>query len=209
MSMPEQPELAELNRRLEPLAHELRANRGGCPFVVDQEATRHVALPHYSGGRDATYVFVSRKLDGKHPLADLSVTIYYAPFVAGTTIIYDLADEMMQGKARPFVCHLGQGLVRSYAVLPVQIEEMDLRVNGSGQEPTLYVAFLDASGEVIQAALPFELRVVGPSGKKSPPEYFTTSREGRFEKKLAVASGSQVAVRSLLTGFETAVRLDR
>jgi len=44
--MPDTPELDELNKRLGLLAHELRPATGPCPFVVDQDAARLVALSH-------------------------------------------------------------------------------------------------------------------------------------------------------------------
>src|SRR5436190_7217627 len=158
--MPDTPELDELNKRLKSLAHELRAATGPCPFVVDQEAARLIALSHYSGGRNATYVLVSRKLVGNPPLPDVAVTIGYAPFVEGTAIIYDLTDETMQGKARPFVCNLGGQLVRVYALMPFQIEETALSIERVGNNQHLHVAFLDARREAIQAALPFEMRLL-------------------------------------------------
>jgi hypothetical protein len=202
--MHESPDLVELNTRLKPLAHQLRPDRGPCPFVVDQEYARRVALPHYSGGRDATYVLVSRKLDGKLPLADLAVTIRYAPFVEGTTIIYDLVDEMLQGKARPFVCDLGQRTMRVYAVMPYQIEAIQLRVEGSGLERSLHIAFLDARGETIQAALPFELQFHDSAGDDVGKQFCATDRHGQFARHMPTADIAKCAVHSLLTGREEA-----
>jgi len=99
----------------------------------------------------------------------LRVTIGYAPFVEGTAIIYDLTDETMQGKARPFVCNLRQQLVRLYAVMPFQIEETALSIEGVGNNRHLHVAFLDARREAIQAALPFELRLIAADAMCSAP----------------------------------------
>src|SRR5262245_60147915 len=198
--MHEFPELSEVNQRLQPLLRELRRDGSPCPFMVDQDAATRVALSHYSGGRDANYVLVSRKWDGKNRLPDVEVAIRYAPFVEGTAIIYDLIDETMQGKARPFVCNLGQRSGRIYAVLPYQIEETALCVKASGGGRHLRVAFLDARGEPIQAALPFELRLVG-ADEALVTEYRATDRMGQFSYWLdANSSANKVVVRSLITG---------
>jgi hypothetical protein len=204
-AMHEQPELAEVNRRLKSLADQLRPATGPCPFMVDQDATKQIALSHYSAGRDATYVHVARKWDGKLPLADLAVTIGYAPFVEGTTIIYDLSDEMMQGKARPFVCDFGQRLLRAYMVLPFQVEATVARAAPSIESPQLHVAFHDARGETIQAALPFELRIIDSAGIVLS-EYHATDRNGRFSRGIAYSHGAKCIVRSLLTGREESLK---
>jgi hypothetical protein len=193
--------------RLKPLAHQLRAGAGDCPFVVDQEAAQHVTLSHYSGGRDATYVSVSRKHDGNSSPHDALVTIGYAPFVEGTTIIYDVTDEMIQGKARPFVCDLTRKNVRVYAMMPFQVETISLRVEESRGGRQITAAFLDARGETIEAALPFELRLIDASGKTLPAEFCATDRRGQFavtpEAVLTTDSRvTKVVVRSLLTGYE-------
>jgi len=201
-TMSDSPDLTELNTKLKPLAHELRPDRGPCPFVVDAFDAQRVALPHYSGGRDATYVLVSRKLTGEQPPSDLAVTIRYAPFVEGTTVIYDLTDETMQGKARPFVCDLGDGTIRMYAVMPFQIESIHIRLEPSTSPPSLVVAFLDARGELIQAALPFELQITDSAGHEHTKQYRSTDRSGRYTSKMLPANVRNCAIRSLLTGRE-------
>ncbi|HMC12478.1 MAG TPA: hypothetical protein VKH44_14355 [Pirellulaceae bacterium] len=212
--MPETPQLGELNKRLKSLAHELRAATGPCPFVVDQEAARLIALSHYSGGRDATYVLVSRKLVGNPPLPDVAVTIGYAPFVEGTAIIYDLTDETMQGKARPFVCNLGGQLVRVYALMPFQIEETALSIERVGNNQHLHVAFLDARREAIQAALPFEMRLLAADGNVLWTDCRATDRRGKFFCPLESLSitlfggGTKLVIRSRLTGHEESLLLN-
>src|SRR5436305_1824070 len=98
---------------------------GRCPFVVDQDAAKQVSLRHYDAGQDATYVTVARRLDenlSQHndSLSDM-VTIGYAPFVEGTTIIYDAIEETLQGKAGQFPCNIIQQSFRMYPLLPFQI----------------------------------------------------------------------------------------
>jgi hypothetical protein len=202
--MPEIPEVA----RLKMLAHELRSDEEPCPFTVDEGAARQVTLPHFNGGRDATYVFVARKWDGRLPLHDVAVTIHYPPFVEGTTIIYDVTDELLQGKARPFVCNLGRKMIRVYAVMPFQVENISLQATGDSGHRQVQAAFLDARHETIQAALPFELRLVGASGKTLLTEYRSTDRSGRFtytpEPEMPA---SRAVIRSLLTGREESIAL--
>jgi hypothetical protein len=202
--MPEIPEVA----RLKMLAHELRSDDSPCPFVVDEDAAHRVTLPHYSGGRDATYVFVARKWNGRLPLPDVSVTIRYSPLVEGTTIIYDVTDEQLQGKARPFVCSLGRKMIRVYAVMPFQVEDISLHSTGDSSHREIQVAFLDARQQTIQAALPFELRLVAASGKTLLTEYRATERSGRFSySPEADIVASKVIVRSLLTGRDASLTL--
>jgi hypothetical protein len=192
--VPEHPELAELNRRLKPLMHELRGSPNPCPFIANGEAVKRIALAHYSAGHDATYVHVSRKWDGRLPLDELAAAI-----------IYDLTSETMQGQARPFVCDLGRRLARSYMILPFQLESISVRAMGPAKTCQLHVAFLDARGQTVEAALPFELRLIDPTGEETRKECYATSRLGQFARRLdglgvAPAPGFHVVVRSLLTG---------
>jgi hypothetical protein len=200
----------DANSRWKALLPELRANRGSCPFVVDAQAAKHVALSHLSGGRDAMYVVVARKPNGQSPLPALAVMIGYAPFVEGTTIIYDVTDETMQGKARPFVCDLGRRMERMYAVLPFQVEETSIRCQGTSEDRRLEVAFLDGRRQRIQAALPFELRLLNPDGATLMAEYVATDRHGRFSRPMpsrSIATATTATVRSLLTGRERSITL--
>jgi hypothetical protein len=206
--MKELSEISAFTKRLKPLLEELRPDGGPCPFVVDEDAAQRVSLAHYSGGRDATYILLSQKRNDGQPPSDVSITIRYASFVEGTMIIYDLVDETMQGKARPFVCSLGQRTSRIYALLPFQIEETTLRVEVSTGERYLEVAFRGAQGETIQASLPFELRLLSADGETLHAEYFATNRIGQFVQNPAVLSrASKAVVRSLLTGHEKSLVL--
>lgn len=204
--MVDHPEIDEINQRLKPLYRELRLFDIPCPFVVDPPAAKSVALSHYSAGRDATYVQVSRKWEGKLPLTDLAVTIRYAPSVEGTTIIYDLLDETMQGKARPFVCDMTRRFVRPYMLLPFQIERTSVAVLGKGESRVVEIAFMDARDEIIQAALPFELRVNDSRGKLQTSTYTATNRNGRLRHDLAPQT-TNIVVRSCLTGREDTLTL--
>ncbi len=102
-------------------------------FVSNAGATSQMIIEQFDGGRDAQYFVVSRKLD-KRPGAGLirtetvppRQTIGFLPQVAGTDIIYDVTDETLQGKCRPFVCDLASVWSRVYALLPLQIETIEL-----------------------------------------------------------------------------------
>jgi hypothetical protein len=192
-----------VSRQFRALASELRLGTGDCPFVVDSAAEKHISLMHFSGGRDASYVAVSRELGGPGSDDPLSVNIGYRPFVEGTTIIYDATAETMQGKARPFLCRLpGSQRQRVYAVMPFQIEGILMRA-GNGRWS---VGFVDARGELVEAALPFELRLVNEAGERLSAEYHCTDRGGRFS--CDVARASRLIARSLLTGCEQSLTLE-
>jgi hypothetical protein len=189
------------DRRLLALQRELRVGRGECPFIVLDKGNFEVHLAHYDGGRDATYVAVT-VANGKATInaAEKSVTVGYPPFVAGTTIIYDLNDETMQGKARPFACDFGRTPCRVYVVMPFQIEQINIAVDELPRR--LKVEFLDAQGERIQAALPFRLQVVA-ADHPVMDEYGCTDRAGIYAREFPAIVGranTKITVRSLLTG---------
>jgi hypothetical protein len=192
--------------RFKALSQELRPGRGPCPFVVDDEAAESVSLSHFSGGRDVAYVVVARKA-GQARERRLAVTIRYAPFVEGTTIIYDVTDETMQGKARPFVCKLGELACRVYAVMPFQIEETAIQLDRIGPGQRLRVAFFDARCEVMEGALPFELQFVDSSGVIRHGQQCATDRRGRYQMASVPGDAEKAVVRSLLTGREATMPL--
>ena len=206
--IPEHSEFDEINQRFKPLFRHLRPGEGMCPFVVDERAAKRVAISHHSAGRDATLVQIGRNWDGKLPLDDLAVTIRYAPFVEGTAIIYDLMDETMQGKARPFECDLRHRFARMYMLLPYQIESASIGLREDDKRRVLRMGFTDARGEIIEAALPLELQVSDATGKLLSATCAATNRLGQFDYELP-DQGSSVAVRSCLTGQEEAIRLQR
>jgi hypothetical protein len=187
--------------RLAALSRHLRRREGACPFVVRELRDAIVKLAHFSAGRDATYVVISSSSNAAN------VTIGYAPFVEGTTLIYDVTDEMLQGKARPFACSLPRGRHRVYALLPVQLETIHVAL----RERRLEVEFRDARGERIEAALPLQLTLTSASGKHRA-SYCCTARDGRFVRELDGFDGderSSIAVRSLLTGRSESATLRR
>jgi hypothetical protein len=192
--------------RLKALSQELRPGSGPCPFVIDEEAAELVSLSHFNGGRDVAYVVVARQ-PAYQSESRLAVTIRYAPFIEGTTIIYDATEETMQGKARPFVCKLGELACRVYAVMPVQIEETAIQLDRIGSDQRLRVAFCNACGEVIEGTLPFELQLVDSSGVVRHDQQCATDRRGRYQMASAPGDTEKVIVRSLLTGREATLPL--
>ena len=204
--MADYSDVEELIKRLSPLYGQFRPANTACPFVVDDDAAKHVELLHCSAGRDAVYVQVLRKCDGSPPLEKLLVTIRYASFVEGTTIIYDLLDETMQGKARPFDCDLSRGFAPEYMLLPCQIERILIGVRDDDDSRIVDVAFLDARNEIIEAALPFELKILDANGTILESHFATTNRNGKTQRKLP-AMCSRINVRSLLTGSEESLTL--
>jgi hypothetical protein len=204
--MGDHPEMDEINRRFKPLFRQLRPGEGACPFVIDEQAARRVTMSHHSAGPHATLVQIGRKWDGELPLDDLRVTIRYAPQVEGTSIIYDLMDETMQGKARPFVCDLRHRFARMFMLLPFQIESTSIRLRHEETRRVARIEFLDGRGEAIEAALPLELRVSEASGNVLSSRYAATDRLGRLDYELREQESS-ILVRLCLTGQEQSATL--
>jgi len=194
------------DNRLAELERELRPDDSPCPLVVLEPSAAAIRLTHFSAGRDATYVVIDDARYSSANITTASVTIGYAPFIEGTTLIYDLTDETLQGKARPFTCELGRSGRRVYAVLPVQIETIRIRLHRQQIE----VEFHDALDERIEAALPFQLTANGGNTKRFGTYVCTAARDGRFTQAVPAAFGDapwEIAVRSLLTGREERIKL--
>jgi hypothetical protein len=190
--------------RLVPLLPLLKPGKGPCPFVASGAGARQALLTHYYGGRDATYVVVQRTSENgiKRDAEALSVMIGYAPFVEGTTIIYDLVAEQMQGKARPFECLLSGRTNRIFAVLPYQIERVGITISPSRRPLMAEVRFLDARDEPLQAAFPFQWRLSRQSHRLANG-YTSTDEQGRSHLALPATQGNgELMIRSLLTGAE-------
>lgn len=188
----------------------IKSADGPALFVSRAGAASRVVIEQFDGGRDAQYIVISRKVE-QPSLDRLGILealppremIGFLPQVAGTDIIYDLTDETLQGKARPFVCDLTIQCSRVYAVLPVQIETIALTSIAAPEGRAAQLEFRDARGERMQAALPFHFRAEA-EGEELKAGYYATERNGRFHfsnKLLAdLPAGSQLFVRSQLTG---------
>lgn len=195
------------------LNKQLRTDYGDCPFVVDRRFESAVLIENYNGGRDATYVFVSRGAEWSEESPAALPTIRFAPFVPGTSIIYDVTDATLQGKARPFACDLRKHHRRIYAVLPVQIEAIKIGYQIVREDRQARVSFHDARGEQLEAVCPFEIQSTFEVGgrscvvtKDAPKLLRTTAGSGEHNEVLyglQFAPGTQTfLVRSLMTGRE-------
>lgn len=191
--------------RLAPLLPFLKTSTGSCPFIASGKDAQHVLLTHYAGGHDATYVIVQRTGSDarRYDAGGLSITIGYAAFVEGTTLIYDLVAEQMQGKARPFECDLRGRAYRVYAVLPYQIERTSVIVEQSRPQRSMDIRFVDARDEPLAAALPFQWRL-SQGSDLLVGGFAATSQQGRCRLDLPSnrKGNMELVVRSLLTGHE-------
>jgi hypothetical protein len=200
--------------RLIPLLRLLKVDYA-TPFVVTGPAAKDIDLLHYHGGRDANYVLVNRRNEPNAAGLDFGKVTIDPKNIAGTVIIYDVSAEALQGKARPFACDIRTIPSRVYAILPYQIEEIYLRVEKNDfDDVRIHVAFLDARGERLQAALPFAYWKTNSRGGDSQEAYRTTDREGSFSQWLGWGPGEggtawTITVRSLLTGRTKSVRFEK
>jgi len=190
------------------LSQKLRLHEGECPFVVRGPVAEAIGLTHYAGGRDATYVYVSRRLAHFDTPGAASPTIDFAPDVAGTAIIYDVTAGALQGKARPFVCDLDKRFVRIYAIMPYQIEGIRARHEPRDDGFELQVEFVDAMQERIAAVLPFALELSSSDPEKRKQKgYRATSESGTYQETFRHERPEEPAllklvVRSLLAPWE-------
>jgi hypothetical protein len=206
MGFPVDREQAE---RFAELIQRLRARVGRALFVAGGPAADDVVLHEYDGGRDAAYIVVVRRR------AEMAarVTIAFGPDVPGTHLIYNATAGEMQGKARPFDVSLADSQAKVFALVPVQIEAIALAVEPTPDGRVLRVEFHDARGEGLKAAFPFHVKIEAADGKLTEAGYFATDREGRFSSHLDLLAdapaGCKIVVRSLLTGREETVVLER
>jgi hypothetical protein len=201
-------ESSALKDRFLPLARRWLPADGPCPLVVNAEAAApSVTLAHYAAGVDAQYVLATRDARTTKLAKRSAVTISYTESVEGTAIIYDATDEVMQGKARPFATHIEPDQPRLFAILPFQIEGAALEVERSRKESRVRIHFLDGRGEVVHAALPFELVVASDDGQRYSDGYHATDCQGFWSGPLPVLdfANVQVGIRSLLSGMSYAL----
>jgi len=206
MGFPVDREQAE---RFAELIERLRPHVGRALFVAGGQAADDVVLHEFDGGRDAAYIVVARRQMN----VAVRVTVGFGPDVPGTHLIYDATAGAMQGKARPFDVDLADEQAKVFALMPVQIEAIAVSAKQPSAGRVLRVDFQDARGERIQAALPFYFKIEAADGSLTKSGYFATQRDGCFSSQpdlLAEATvGCKIVIRSLLTGREEAVVLER
>ena len=200
--------------RLRPLLETVQLAPGQPLFVSRTGPASRMTIDQFDGGRDAQYFLVRQKIaDCGYALrymTDFSPpreTIGFLPQVPGTDIIYDLTDETLQGKCRPFVCDLTTVRGRVYALLPMQIEAIALTAATTLAGRTAHVEFHDARGQWLQAIFPFHFRIEADGSEiKDKAGYCFTESDGHFDfppELLAdLPPDSKLIVRSLLTGRE-------
>jgi hypothetical protein len=200
--------------RLTPLLRLLKVDYAE-PFVVTGPAAKEIGLLHYNGGRDASYVLVNRLGDPQAADKEFGKVTINPKNIDGTTIIYDVTDETLQGKARPFACDLKSSANRVYAILPYQIENIELRAEKNEfDDVRVHVAFLDARGERLKGALPFARWLTNSLGSDCHEAFATTNQDGTYSHWLNWGPGDggtswTVSVRSLLTGRTKSVRFEK
>lgn len=194
-----------LPKSLAPLMRQLRPDYRPCLFVSQAGERSQFKLTQFSGGRDATYILVERRpSSADSDRSPYKEVVGFSPQIEGVEIIYDATDETMQGKARPFMCDLSEKSSRFYAVLPFQIEKTVISLTGQGRT-RLRIEFQDARGKRLEAALPFQAKILEFEVRGSRGLYDATCRDGRFSQELSLSAEHAekpptAAVRSLLTG---------
>src|SRR6185436_14803457 len=132
------------------------------------------------GGKDVEIVLVraTRGLDEKPRSAKETLT--YRKDVAGTDLVYDLTDQFMQGKARPFDCDLRKQPARLYALLPFQVENLAAVARQQQDKITIDVEFQNALSKCVEGSLPCHAELRTPNGKVAWERYLATSQEGKL-----------------------------
>ena len=189
-------------------------------IVPQSGAKSRLATVEIDGGRDAKFVVVYVRDVPADWRPGVQETLTYGRHVAGTDLIYDLTGEFLQGKARPFVADLRELPLRVYAVLPFQIERIDLAAQQRVEIPAesksggalipVRLRFLDGRGEPISARLPYCAAFRDPGGDLASEWCSFTQPEQELPKHICLPIPRPdgrwtLTLRSLLTGDEAAL----
>ena len=165
------------------------------------------------GGKDVALVLVRTKsgADGK-PMS-VKETLTYRRDIAGSDLVYDLTGEFMQGKARPFDCDLRKLPARLYALLPFQIENLQVAAEQRGGTVTMAIEFQDAQRKRAEGPLPCHATLQSPTGKAIWERFLTSSKDGHLTATAELSKGApqgkwRLVVRSLLDGKEITVPIE-
>jgi hypothetical protein len=191
--------------------------------IVPQLGQRSkLASVEIDGGRDVKYVIVYSRKVPENWQPGIEETLTYRRDVAGTDLVYDVTGEFLQGKARPFDCDLRKLPLRIYAILPFQVERLELaaqqRVTAKymPKHDTNHVAIglrlhlQDATGSLIAGRLPIFLGLRSQNGL----DYggYTCAQKGRpnkFVSQLESETGDwSLVARLLLTGDELSLPVE-
>ncbi|HZL91220.1 MAG TPA: hypothetical protein VFB96_22835 [Pirellulaceae bacterium] len=190
--------------------------------IVPQRGDRsNLASVEISGGRDVKYVIVYAREVPESWQPGIQETLIYRRDVAGTDLVYDLTGEFLQGKARPFECDLRKLPLRVYAVLPFQVESLDLAIQQRVEVPEgrladhhafdlrlkVSVRFLDAAGSVVAGRIPVAWEICRHPAGEPVGGYSLVDAEAGDPTEIGAAIAPEdgkwtFAVRSLLTGDE-------
>ncbi len=191
--------------------------RRDAAIVPEQGRRSPLAAVDVAGGRDVRYVIVYARELPKTWKPGVQETLTYRGDVAGTDLVYDVTGEFLQGKARPFRADFRELPLRIYAVLPFQLEQIELqaqqrvRAKYLPQEETnrvsldLHLQLKDAVGSPVAGRFPISLGLRRSAAEPVDGGYCTADNRGKPSKLVAqVASDGDWAlvVRSLLNGEE-------
>jgi hypothetical protein len=176
------------------------------PALVPEAGARSLLrCLSFVAGKDVEIVLVRAKQDADGKPLKVKETLTYRQDVAGSDLVYDLTNEFMQGKARPFDCDLQKQPARLYALLPFQVESLSVEVASKSGKVVLKVEFRNGLDKRIQGALPCHAELRLPDGKVAWNEYLSTSTDGMLTATADMppetpAGKWSVVVRSLLDG---------
>lgn len=208
------------------VALEERKFRRDAAIVPQLGERSKLASVEISGGRDVKYVIVYAREVPENWQPGIQETLVYRRDVAGTDLVYDLTGEFMQGKARPFECDLRKLPLRIYAVLPFQVERIELAaeqrpdiklIHNEGHDAyrvslNLRVTIQDATGSPIAGRF---LIYLGLRRRKPIWERggFAVTNQQRLPERLVSLAEStmgdwSLVARLLLTGEELSLPLN-
>ena len=198
--------------------------RRDAAIVPELGSRSRLASVEISGGRDVKYVVVYAREVPTNGRPEFRETLTYRPDVAGTDLIYDLTGEFLQGKARPFVGDFRSLPLRVYAVLPFQVEQIDLAAQqrvaakympeqkADRVSVGLRLKFQDATGASIAGRLPIFLGLRRDEPRETSGRYTFADDQGRPERFVthldSTAGEWSLVTRLLLTGVEWSLPLD-
>ncbi|MFN0021149.1 MAG: hypothetical protein ACKVP0_23120 [Pirellulaceae bacterium] len=159
------------------------------------------------GGKDVEIVVVLAKHDPQGKAMPVLETLTYREDIAGTDLVYDLTGEFMQGKARPFDCDLRKLPVRLYALLPFQVEGLQVFAQQQETKIAVDIEFQDALGKRVAGPLPCHAQLKSPAGKVVWEKFQSSSKDGFLSISLGLPENGPpgkwlVIIRSLLDGKE-------
>lgn len=147
-------------------------------LAPDQKASELITAG-IMAGKDVRYAVVYRPASSQQK-TPRRFTLTYSPEVAGTDLIYNLTDEFLQGKARPFDVQLAPGELLLFCILPFQLEQVTTQEKNTAEGPVLQVQFETAAHETIQGVLPLALYRMSTDSMLELDHYVMSDEAGQF-----------------------------